>query len=223
MHKPIKSFVKRQRQLGATKQKIFDEMWSKHGLDLTSSQISSKKIFGHSQPLTLEIGFGNGETLFYLAQEHPEHDFIGIEVYRPGIAHLLSLLKAQPLDNIMVYNEDAVVILSQCISDKSLDRVLILFPDPWPKKRHHKRRLIQPEFITTLQHKLKPNGILHIVTDWENYAEHIDAVLKDHSNFSIPKSSDTNPLIQQRPIITKFEHRGQKKGHKIFERLFINR
>jgi len=127
MHKTIRSFVKRQRQLGVTKQKIFDEMWSKHGLDATLHQISPEKIFGRHSSLTLEIGFGNGETIFSLAQKHPEHDFIGIEVYKPGIAHLLALLKAQPLDNIRIYNEDAVIILQQCIPNKSLDKILIFF------------------------------------------------------------------------------------------------
>ncbi len=222
MHKPIKSFVKRQRQLGITKQKIFDEMWPKYGLDITTSPISPKKTFGH-HCLTLEIGFGNGETIFHLAKEHPTQDFIGIEVYKPGIAHLFSLLKTTPLNNIRIYHEDAVTVLHQCIPDKSLDKVLILFPDPWPKKRHHKRRLIQPEFAALLSHKLRTGGILHIVTDWKNYAEHIDIVFDKNTEFTPLKLSNSSLDNQRRPIITKFEKRGQSKGHQNFERLFMNK
>lgn len=222
MHKTIKSFVKRERHLGIIKQKIFNEMWPKYGLEVTSHSISPKNIFSRHSFITLEIGFGNGETIFSLAQKHPEHDFIGIEVYKTGIAHLLARLKTHPLNNIRIYNEDAVVILQQCIPNKSLDEILILFPDPWPKKRHHKRRLIQPKFITTLQDKLKPSGILHIVTDWEDYAEHINTVLKDNPNFSIANPLNSLPPLQSRTITTKFEQRGKKKGHQTFEMIFVN-
>jgi tRNA (guanine-N7-)-methyltransferase len=222
MHKTIRSFVKRQRTLGITKQKIFEEMWPKYGLDVTSEKISPEKIFGRHAPLILEIGFGNGETLFSLAQKYPQHDFIGIEVHKPGIASFFSQFKNHHQDNVRIYNDDAVVVLQQCIPNKSLDKILLLFPDPWPKKRHHKRRLIQPEFVQLLQNKLKSEGILHIATDWENYAKHIEAVLKENLEFSILNPSNSSPLLQYRPIITKFEQRGKNKGHQIFEIMFIN-
>lgn len=219
--KPIRSFVRRQRQLSPNKQKIFDAMWLKYGLDTTTNPISPKKIFGRSAPLTLEIGCGNGETIFSLAQKYPEQDFIGIEIHKPGIAYLFDLLKKHPLNNIRIYNEDSVIVLDQCIPDSILDKILILFPDPWPKKRHHKRRLIQPKFVEILQKKLKPNGILNIATDWEDYAKHIIAIFKNSPAFIIWDSSKPLPFVQERPITTKFELRGKEKGHKIFDMLFI--
>lgn len=215
--RPIRSFVKRARQLAINKQKIFDELWPKYGLDLTNGLITPEKIFGRHGPLTLEIGFGDGTTIFSLAEKHPEQDFIGIEVYTPGIAALLSLLKNQPLNNIRIYHEDAVMVLEKCTPDNSLDKILILFPDPWPKKRHHKRRLIQPKFIDLLHQKLKPEGILNIATDWEDYANHINKVFKNNPTFTVKDISSS----LERPLSTRFEKRGKKLGHSNFEFLFV--
>ena len=220
--KPIRSFVIRQRRLAPNKQKIFDEAWKTYGLDSTSGKISSEKVFGRNAPLALEIGFGMGLTLFNSAKKYPEQNFIGIEVHQPGIVALLAQLKAQPLNNIRIFNEDAVMVLEQCISDNSLDRVLVFFPDPWPKNRHHKRRLIQPEFTALLQKKLKSKGVLHVATDWEDYANHILAVLKNNPAFTVLEAPESLPFLRDR-ISTKFEQRGKKQGHKIFDLLFINR
>ncbi|HBC71984.1 MAG TPA: tRNA (guanosine(46)-N7)-methyltransferase TrmB [Coxiellaceae bacterium] len=214
--KTIRSFIKRQRHLGPTKQKIFDELWPKYSMGITTDQISPKKIFGRSAPLILEIGCGNGETIFSLAQKHPEQDFIGIEIHKPGIASLLAQLKNNPLNNIRIYNEDAVIVLKQCISDHSLDKVLILFPDPWPKKRHHKRRLIQSKFTELLQKKLKLHGILNIATDWEDYANHIMAVFQNNPNFSALDTLKPLPLLHERAP-TRFEQKGKSKGHDNFD------
>jgi len=216
--KPIRSFIKRQRQLGPTKQKIFDELWHKYSLDITTNQISPEKIFGRSSMLTLEIGCGNGETIFSLAKKHPEQDFIGIEIHKPGIASLLAQLKNNPLNNIRIYNEDAVIIFNQCIPDRSLDKILILFPDPWPKKRHHKRRLIQSKFVEILQKKLKLQGILNIATDWEDYANHIIDVFKNNINFTTLDT--TKPLLHER-MPTRFEQKGKIKGHSNFDLWFV--
>lgn len=218
---PIRSFVKRQRQLGQVKQQIFDKLWPTYKLDISMAHIVPEQIFGRNAPLNLEIGFGNGETLFALAQQYPEQDFIGIEVYTPGIAHLLELMNQQPLDNIRIYNEDAVTVLHQCIPDATLDNVLILFPDPWPKKRHHKRRLIQTKFIELLHHKLKSRGILNVATDWANYADHINGVMANNRAFTVPDHSLLLPCIHNRTITTKFEQRGKNKGHDNFDMLFI--
>ncbi|MBU0744112.1 MAG: tRNA (guanosine(46)-N7)-methyltransferase TrmB [Gammaproteobacteria bacterium] len=215
--KHIKSFVKRERQLGINKQKIFDDLWPKYRLDMNIGLIALEKIFDRKASLILEIGFGNGETIFSLAQKYPKQDFIGIEVYKPGVASLLALLHKQPLDNIKIYNEDAILVLEKCIPDNSLDKVLILFPDPWPKKRHNKRRLIQPDFVKLLQKKLKSQGILHIATDWEDYANHIETVLKNSPDFTIK----TIPLSQKRPLTTRFEKRGERLGHHNFEFIFM--
>ncbi|MEI8054925.1 MAG: tRNA (guanosine(46)-N7)-methyltransferase TrmB [bacterium] len=210
--KPIRSFVRRQRRLPSSKQKIFDEGWVLYGLDIASGAIST--------PLVLEIGFGMGTTLFNSAKKYPDKNFIGIEVHQPGIVALLAQLKAQPLNNIRLYNEDAVIVLEQSIPDNSLEKVLIFFPDPWQKNRHHKRRLIQPKFIALLQKKLKPKGVLHIATDWEDYANHIIAVLKANSAFTACEPLESLPFLADR-IPTKFEQRGKKQGHKIFDLLFI--
>lgn len=217
--KTIKSFVKRHRRLQPNKQIIFDKMWKIYGLNKPSEEISFKEIFGRNAPVVLEIGFGMGLTLFNSAKKYPEQDFIGIEVHEPGIATLLTKLKTNSLNNIRIYNEDAVIILQKYIPDNSLDRVLIFFPDPWPKNRHHKRRLIQPEFVTLLQKKLKSKGILHIATDWEDYANHIISVLKNNHNFTFIDASESLRLLEDR-ISTKFEQRGTQWGHKIFDLLF---
>jgi tRNA (guanine-N7-)-methyltransferase len=207
--KTIRSFVKRQRRLPPNKQKIFDEAWEIYG----------KKIFNRDAMLVLEIGFGMGTTLFNSAKNNPEQNFIGIEVHQPGIAALFAQLKIQALNNLRIYNEDAVMVLQQYISDNSLDKVLIFFPDPWPKKRHHKRRLIQPSFVELLQKKIKPKGVLHIATDWEDYANHIISVLKNNPAFTVLDPEKSLPFLSDR-ILTKFEQRGKEQGHKIFDLLF---
>lgn len=229
----IKSFVKRARKLSPSKQKIFDVAWAQYGLNTTPNLnlLVSEKIFANDGPLNLEIGFGNGDNIFALACKHPKENFIGIEVYQPGIASLLSLLKnlPQPLNNIRIYNEDAVAVLQDCIPDQSLDKIFILFPDPWPKKRHHKRRLIQAQFILLLQKKLKSGGKLHLATDWEDYAKHINSVLNNNHDLILTcetKNSST-PDNQSpdygRVTSTKFEQRGKKRGHQIFNWLLINK
>ena len=210
----IRSFVHRQRELSETKQKIFDELMP------TYSEISCETVIADNVPLTLEIGFGNGENLFALAKNNLDQNFIGIEVYRPGIANLLALLKTSPLNNIKIYNEDAVLVLQQSIPNNSLDKVLILFPDPWPKKRHHKRRIIQAEFIATLQNKLKPKGVLHIATDCADYAIFIRNILKNNKNFA--PLDEVNANVHHRTITTKFEERGKKQGNQPVEMLFMN-
>jgi tRNA (guanine-N7-)-methyltransferase len=222
INKPIRSFVIRQRRLAPNKQKIFDEAWKIYGLNSTSGKISSEKIFNRNAPLVLEIGFGMGLTLFNSAKKYPEQNFIGIEVHQPGIVALLAQLKTQPLNNIRIFNEDAVIVLEQCIPDNSLNQVLIFFPDPWPKNRHHKRRLIQPKFMALLQKKLKSKGVLHIATDWEDYAKNILAVLKTNPAFAMLEPPESLRFLTDR-ISTKFEQRGKKQGHKIFDLLFINR
>ena len=213
--RPIRSFVKRQRKLSNEKQVIFDELWSKYVLDL-----STEYPYSCCTHLTLEIGFGNGETIFNLAQKYPERSFIGIEVYQPGIANLLSLLKKQPLNNIRIYYGDAVTVLDKCFLDYTLDIILILFPDPWPKTRHHKRRLIQQKFIELLQKKLKPTGILKIITDLEDYAKHIIKVLSKNQNFKALDQLESLPMMYDQCAQTKFGQRGKIKGHQIFELLF---
>lgn len=216
----IKSFVKRARQLGSNKQKIVAEMLPKYCLNPAMNLISLKNIFGLDARLTLEIGFGNGGTIFSLAQKYPKENFIGVEVYQPGVASLLALLKQHPLNNIKIYSEDAWLVLKQAIPDTTLDTVLILFPDPWPKKRHHKRRLIQLHFVELLQKKLKPQGRLNIATDCQDYAKHIINVFKSYPAF-VSVDQTPSPEIMPKRVPTKFEERGEKQGRNIFDLFFV--
>ena len=218
--KTITSFIKRERRLPINKQKILAETWPTYGLELTTDKLSIEKTFNNTAPLILEIGFGTGSNLIHLATKYQNYNFIGIEVYRLGIVSLLTKLKSSPLKNIRIYNNDAVAVLKQTIPNKALEKVLVFFPDPWPKNRHHKRRLLQKPFIDLIHKKLKPQGILHIATDWEDYANHINNTLKNSSSF-IYADIPTTKLSKADRILTKFEQRGQKKGHQIFDLIFI--
>ena len=159
----------REGRLTRGQQQALQELWPRFGLE-TSTRLDLDRIFGRSAPRTLEIGFGNGDTLLTMAAGEPQTDFLGIEVHRPGVGRLLHELESRALDNVRVIREDAVPVLGNCLPDNSLDRLLLFFPDPWHKKRHHKRRIVQADFIELLAKKIKPGGILHMATDWENYA-----------------------------------------------------
>jgi tRNA (guanine-N7-)-methyltransferase len=180
-------------------------------------------LFGRDARRTLEIGFGDGHTLAELARRHPEQDFLGLEVHRPGVGRLLMTLDAEGLSNVRVIPEDAVTVLKERLPDAGLDAVLIFFPDPWPKKRHHKRRLLQPEFASLLAQKLKPGARLHLATDWEHYARHALEVLGASPDFENTVSGGGYaPRPAERPE-TKFERRGLKLGHGVYDLLFRRR
>ena len=149
------------------------ELWPAHGVDNGDTPLDFDAIFGRQAPVTLEIGFGNGETLVALASAHPERNFFGLEVHPPGVGHLLLRCEAEGLHNVRVICDDAVQVLQRRVSDASLDELLLYFPDPWPKKRHHKRRIVQPAFVELVARKLRPGGVLRMATDWQPYAEHM--------------------------------------------------
>jgi len=215
----IRSFVRREGRLTRGQQHALQTLWPRYGLD-TTAPLDLDRVFGRSAPRTLEIGFGNGDTLLTLATDQPETDFIGIEVHRPGVGRLLHELESRALTNVRVIREDAVPVLSDCLPDNSLDRLLLFFPDPWHKKRHHKRRIVQPEFIELLAKKIKPGGILHMATDWENYAEHMLAVPGKSASFrNCAGPGNFSPRPEYRPT-TKFELRGQRLGHGVWDMLF---
>lgn len=178
-------------------------------------------LFGREARRSLEIGFGDGHNLAELARRHPEQDFLGVEVHRPGVGRLLMTLEAEGLRNVRVVAEDAVAVLKERLPDARLDAVLIYFPDPWPKKRHHKRRLLQPEFAALLAQKLKPGGLLHLATDWEDYARHALEVLTASAEF-LNIANGYAPRPAERPE-TKFERRGLKLGHKVYDLVFQRR
>jgi len=177
--------------------------------------------FGRDVPVIMEIGFGDGAALVQLAAEAPECDFVGVEVYRPGIGRLLLRLKALGLTNVRILCEDAGEVMRQYIAPQSLTKVLIFFPDPWPKKRQQKRRLIQPDFIRVVTQTLKPGGHLHLATDWEEYAEHMLQVLQAE-----PGLLNTVEQFAERPgyrVPTKYEQRGEALGHKVWDLIFARR
>lgn len=185
--------------------------------------IDLRALFGRDAPLTLEIGFGDGHNLAELARRHPERDFLGAEVHRPGVGRLLLTLESDGLKNVRVIPEDAVMVLKGRLPDTCLDAVLIYFPDPWPKKRHHKRRLLQAEFAELLARKLKPGGRVHLATDWEDYAHHALAILAAAPEFeNTATSGGCVPRPAERPE-TKFERRGVKLGHGVYDLVFRRR
>lgn len=201
-----RSYVLRQGRMTPAQTRALTELWPQYGIDL------SQKI-PITDPTCLEIGFGMGNSLVTQAKNHPEMQFIGIEVHQPGVGSLLLQLEKNQLSNVAIISHDAVEVLEKYIPDHSLSVIQIFFPDPWPKTRHHKRRLIQPEFVKLLHQKLKPHGILHLATDWENYAEQMQEVI------SASKLFEPSAHSLERPP-TKFEQRGRKLGHGVWDLVF---
>lgn len=218
-HRRIRSFVLRQGRMTPGQQRAFDELWPRWGLAREAGALNAADVFGREAPLVLEIGFGMGQSLVAMAKAEPEKNFIGIEVHRPGVGKLLHGMAEHGVDNIRVYNDDAVEVLQQCLPDASLARVQIYFPDPWHKKKHHKRRLIQPEFLQLLRARLQPGGLLHVATDWQDYAEHILQTLGEAEGFRNLAAAGYSPRPAFRPV-TKFEQRGERLGHGVWDLLF---
>jgi tRNA (guanine-N7-)-methyltransferase len=216
-HRPIRSFVRRAGRLTGPQQRALQEDWPDYGLDYEGVTCDFDALFGRNAPVVLEIGFGNGESLVEQAARHPERDFLGIEVHEPGIGHCLIKARAAGVTNLKLVNHDAVEVLEKQVPEGSLERVNLYFPDPWPKKRHHKRRIVRPEFLDLLASRLRPGGSLHIATDWANYAEHIDEMLAATDRFELVECrvhAGDRPL--DRPQ-TKFERRGLRHGHAIWD------
>ena len=217
-HRPIRSFVKREGKLTKGQQNAIDQGWDAFGVDLADQRLNLTTLFGREAPVVLEIGFGNGVSLAEMASNNPDVNFFGIEVHKPGVGSLLVQIRQQALQNLRVSGDDAVQVLEQQIPEASLQRVQIFFPDPWHKKRHHKRRLIQPKFVETLVKKLKPNGQIHVATDWQNYAEHILEVLSANPDMR-NTVDDYAPKPDYRPG-TKYEARGVRLGHGVWDLVF---
>ncbi len=195
-----------------SQRRALERLWPRYGLP-DSGPIDPAALFGPGRPVTLEIGFGNGESLAAMAAAAPEAGFLGIEVHRPGIGHLLLAIERAGLTNLRLLEGDAVTLLGQRLAPASLDRILVFFPDPWPKQRHHKRRLIQPPFARLLAERLRPGGLLHLATDWEDYARQMLAVLDAEPLLSNQAGRGRfSPRPPDRPL-TRFERRGQRLGH----------
>lgn len=212
----IRSFVKREGRLTPGQEKNLARLWPRYGLDVPATPIDWAVEFGREAPRTLEIGFGAGEALAELVTHHPERDFIGIEVYRSGVGRLLGELDAARATNARVFCADAVDVLERAFADDSLDEVLLYFPDPWPKKRHHKRRIVQPIFADEIARVLKTDGIWRLATDWVHYAEHMRELLDAHAAFD--NIGDHDGYVREPPRrATRFENRGINKGHVVHD------
>jgi len=218
----VKSYVKRDGRMTDAQRQALLLLWPQFGLDKQNGLIDASKIFQREAPLILEIGFGSGRSLLEMAKQHPEEDYIGIEMHQPGIGGLLLGIETEQLKNIRIFYADAVEVLQQCIPEASLDVVQIFFPDPWQKRKHHKRRLIQPEFVKLVASRLKPQGKLHLATDWEDYALNMMKVLSEADDFlNLAGHGHYSERSSQRPRTTKFEARGERSGRKIWELQFV--
>lgn len=217
----IKSFVTRQGRLTKGQQAAIDEHWSQFGLDVGEQVFNWQEIFGNDHPVVLEIGFGMGASLVTMAKQQPERNFVGIEVHEPGVGGCIKDAVEQKVTNLRLINHDAVEVLKNNIADQSLQTVQLFFPDPWHKKRHHKRRIVQPEFVDLLAQKLAVNGVFHMATDWQNYAEHMLEVMTGATQYNNLSNEQSGymPRPETRPL-TKFEQRGHKLGHGVWDLMF---
>ena len=218
----IRSFVLRQGRLTKGQEKALTDHWPQFGIDYTSNLIDLTQVYGRQASLKiLEIGFGMGETTAKIAQSMPNADFLGVEVHTPGVGGLLKLIGELSLSNVRIVQHDVVDVLNDMLEDGALDGIHIFFPDPWHKKRHHKRRLIQAEFVKLLCAKLKSGGYLHVATDWQDYAEWVLDILKVEPLLE-NIASDYAPKPEYRPL-TKFENRGIKLGHGVWDLIFTRK
>jgi tRNA (guanine-N7-)-methyltransferase len=220
-HRPIRSFVLRAGRVSNAQRRALETLLPIHGVPYLPRRLDLDQVFGRRAPRILEIGFGMGETTAHIAAAHPELDFLGVEVHTPGIGSLLKQIDERGLRNVRIIPHDAVEVLQHMLGPESLDGVHIFFPDPWPKKRHHKRRLIQPALVGLLCDRLKPGGYIHAATDWEAYAEHILAVFSAEPRLENTAESYA-PRPEYRPT-TKFETRGLKLGHGVWDIVFRKR
>lgn len=220
----IRSFVLRTGRLSEFQRNMMNENWAEYGLDHQTEPFDFEKIYGNTNPVVLEIGFGMGKSLVEMAEQNPDKNYLGIEVHTPGVGACLAYAIEKGVKNLRVICHDATEILRDCIADGSLGGLQLFFPDPWHKAKHHKRRIVQPHFIETVAQKLSAGGFIHFATDWENYAEHMLEVLQAMQNtVGIRNTSATNDYIPRpdfRPL-TKFEARGHRLGHGVWDLYFI--
>jgi tRNA (guanine-N7-)-methyltransferase len=219
----IRSFVLREGRLTPGQERAFRELWPSWGIDFDAgATLDTQAIFGNDRPVWLEIGFGNGESLAAYAQNNPDINYLGIEVHGPGVGHLLLRIEELGLTNLRVMKADAVEVM-KTLPDASLDGVMLFFPDPWHKKKHHKRRILQPAFVKTLARLIRPGGLFHAATDWEHYAEQMLEVLSASETFeNTAGEGNFTPRPESRPL-TKFEQRGHRLGHGVWDLIFRRR
>lgn len=219
-HRHIRSFVRREGRLTPAQSGALARLWPRYGLESPSAPLDLDVVFGRAAPRVLEIGFGAGEHLLARAVAEPQQDFIGVEVHRPGVGRLLREAEIADLGNLRIATADAVEVLRDWLLPATLDELVLYFPDPWPKKRHHKRRLVQPEFAALAARVLKPDGVWRLATDWANYAEHMREVLDVTPDFENLAGVDGYVERPDSRPPTRFERRGERLGHAVFDLLY---
>lgn len=218
--KSIRSYVVRAGRMTDGQKAAFEKYWPDYGLSLHDGRLDVAKEFGRNAPQVLEIGFGMGGSLLQMIQSEPDKDFIGIEVHPPGVGRLINDTGKLELPNLRVFLADAIDVLEDCIADASIDRFQVYFPDPWHKKKHNKRRLIQSDFVQKIRTKLKVGGVLHLATDWEQYAEHMLEVMDAAEGYKNTMGlGQYSPRPSFRPV-TKFEKRGERLDHGVWDLLY---
>ena len=222
--RPVRSYVLREGRITNAQRRAFGGPWQRFGLEYPGKQwLNLPAVFGNAHPVYLEIGFGNGETLLSMARRHPDRNYLGIEVHRPGVGRLLLTLEHERLDNVRVMRHDAVEVLERNLPPASLAGVYLLFPDPWPKKRHRKRRILQPAFVDLLASRIGSGGLLHLATDWQDYAEQMLTLVSACPAFAnVAGAGEFAPRPGDRPL-TRFEPRGQDLGHEVRDLIFVRR
>lgn len=215
----IRSYIRRQGRATAGQKLALEQYWDRYCLD-PAEPLALDQAFTRTAPLIVEIGFGNGESLAKMAENNPEYNYLGIEVHRPGVGHLMRLLAEKNLDNVRIYHHDAIEILEQKIADESLAGVHLFFPDPWHKRKHHKRRIVRPSFVELLEKKLQSGGYFHAATDWRHYAQEMLKILSVSCKL-VNQVADQQfcPRPEYRPM-TKFEKRGLRLGHGVWDLIF---
>jgi tRNA (guanine-N7-)-methyltransferase len=213
--KTIRSFVVRAGRMTKAQRSAFELGWDAYGLRLADGAIDLDTVFGRNNPKVVEIGFGMGGSLLEMVEAQPDTDFIGIEVHPPGVGSLINAAQEKNISNLKVYLADATDVLNECFADGSLDRVQIYFPDPWHKKKHNKRRIIQPKFLQLIRKKIRIGGIVHMATDWQPYAEQMLELIVEADGFK-NMAQDYVPRPDFRPL-TKFERRGERLGHGVWD------
>jgi len=217
--RPVRSFVRRESRMTASQRRAIEELWPRYGATPGDGSFDLGTLFGRTAPRALEIGFGNGEALIAMAAENPDRDYLGVEVHRPGVAQALRELARRELGNVRVCCVDVNDVLAR-LPERSLCAVYLFFPDPWPKKRHHKRRLVQAQFVAQIGRVLCAGGLFRLATDWQDYAAHMLAVLQEAPGFENTREGEgyaSRPI--ERPL-TKFERRGQRLGHSVYDLAF---
>jgi tRNA (guanine-N7-)-methyltransferase len=221
--KSIRSYVVRAGRMTDGQRNAFENSWSTYGLKLADGAIDADTVFGRSGPKVLEIGFGMGDSLLQMAAAEPATDFIGIEVHPPGVGTIMNIAQSEGISNLRVYLADANDVLEECFPPQSIDRLQLYFPDPWHKKKHNKRRIVQPQFVQLVREKLRPGGVLHMATDWQHYAEQMLETLDEAEGFeNIAGIGEYSPRPDYRPM-TKFEKRGERLGHGVWDLIYKKR